>query len=97
MAGCPGTQVPDCWDFRRRLDIRSLADRNKQDALSRLSIRNLEDQNNRGIPSSLGIRRPLVGSPDIRKQDTDKRDIRSLGSHTRRSDSHNRCPVAMEA
>ena len=90
MAGCPGIQVPDYWDFPARLGIRSLEDRNKRGIPRRLS--SLRDRDNRDIPSNLGIR--AVRIPDIRKQDTDRRDIHSLG--TRMPGSRNRCPVAVE-
>ena len=133
MAGCPGTQVPDCRDQRgvlhhrgiarlgvqnkrgvqRRLSIRSSGDRNKQDALSRLSIHNPEDRSRRdvlsrlgmhslrdrdklGIPNVRGNHSPAARNPDIRKQGTDRRDIRRQSSRTRRPGSRNRCPVAME-
>jgi TolB-like protein/class 3 adenylate cyclase len=45
-------------------------------------MRNRENRSKRGIPSSPHIRSPIVGIPDIRKQEI------------RRLDSRNRCPVA---
>ena len=87
---------PNNQDALSRLGIHNPEDQCRRDVLSRLGIHSLRDRDKRGIPNVLGIRSPVVGSPDIRKQGTDRRDIRSLGSHTRRPGSRNRCPVAEE-
>ena len=76
--------------------VHSPRNRDKRGAPHRRCIHRPGERGNWDQPNSLGIRRPLVDSPDIRKQDTDKREIRSLGSHTRRPGSRNRCPVVEE-
>ena len=80
----------------RRRGIHSLANLGNRDTRHRRCIHSPGGPRDRDQPNSLGIRRPLVGSPNIRKQDTDKPDIRSLGRRSRRPDSRNRCPVAVE-
>ena len=84
------------WDVPRGRGIRSRAGRGGRIPQSRLDIQKPGDRRNREPPSNPDIHSPVadkLGIPDIRKQDTGKRDIRSLGSHTRRPGSRNRCRV----
>jgi hypothetical protein len=83
-------------DALSRPDIQNPEDRSSRGVPSRLGIHNLEDRDKRGIPNGRGNHSPAARNPDIRKQGTDRRDIRSLGSRTRRPGSRNRCPVAVE-
>ena len=92
------------WDKRgspHRCGIRSSAGQDDRGTQHRRGIHTLGERGNRDHPNSLGIDSSAVGrldihSLDIRKQDTDRRDIHTVGSRTHRPGNRNRCPVAAE-
>jgi hypothetical protein len=100
MIHSPGNRDERGTPHRR--DIHSPADPGEPGSRRRPGIRRPGDRGHRARPNSLDIHssaadRLGLHSLDIRKQDTERRDIRMVGSRTRRPGSRNRYSVAAEA